>query len=126
MPTIPYDPLYVQGVQHFNSHEFFEAHEVWEDLWRDDQTPSRLFYQGLIQTAVCLHHFRNGNTRGARKLYHSSRRYLDTYRPVYLGLDLEGLYAQMDQCCAEIVASEAQKPAATLNPNLIPELTLQS
>ena len=29
-----YDPLYLQGIAYFNACEFFEAHEVWEDLWK--------------------------------------------------------------------------------------------
>jgi uncharacterized protein len=72
-----YDPRYLEGIRYFNECEFFEAHEVWEDLWADYQGPSRRFYQGLIQVAVCLHHFGNGNGRGAIKLYHGCREYLE-------------------------------------------------
>ena len=27
------EPRYLRGIDHFNQGEFFEAHEVWEDLW---------------------------------------------------------------------------------------------
>lgn len=47
-----YDPLYLKGIAYFNSCEFFEAHEVWEDLWKSYTGPLRLFYKGLIQAAV--------------------------------------------------------------------------
>ena len=93
MADTTYDPRYLEGIRHFNERAFFEAHEVWEDLWHDEQGPSRRYYQGLIQVAVCLHHFRNGNTRGARKLYHSSRGYLEAYRPQHRGLDVDQLLA---------------------------------
>ena len=59
-----YDPRYLQGIDYFNRRAFFHAHEVWEELWTDTQGPTRRFYQGLIQVAVCLHHFGNGNLRG--------------------------------------------------------------
>ena len=59
----------LQGIEHFNVCDFYESHEVWEDLWADYQGPARKFYQGLIQVAVALHHFGNGNIRGARKLF---------------------------------------------------------
>ena len=81
-----YDPRYLQGIEYFNRCEFFEAHDVWEELWADYRGSSRTFYQGLIQVAVCLHHFGNGNTRGAAKLYHSSRKYLEPYAPWHDGL----------------------------------------
>ena len=67
-----YDPLYLEGIEHFNKCDFFESHESWEDLWTEYRGPSRKFYQGLIQAAVALFHFGNGNIRGAKKLYHSA------------------------------------------------------
>ncbi len=61
--TTDYHPLYLGGIQHFNACYFYEAHEVWEALWTEYRGPARLFYQGLIQAAVGLHHFGNGNIR---------------------------------------------------------------
>src|SRR5271165_2510542 len=54
-----YDPRYLAGIVLFNRHDFFEAHEVWEDLWMDTALPEKRFYQGLIQAAVGLCHFAN-------------------------------------------------------------------
>ena len=68
MAEAQYDPHYLAGIEFFNQCDFFEAHEAWEELWTEYQGPSREFYQGLIQVAVCLHHFGNENIRGARKL----------------------------------------------------------
>ena len=119
-----YDPRYLEGIAHFNVCDFYEAHEVWEDLWKDYQGPSRKFYQGLIQVAVCLHHFGNGNIRGARKVYGSSRGYLQQYRPVCVGLDLEKFLAEFDACFAEVAATDEQFPQIELNPELIPEIWL--
>ncbi|MFI4873786.1 MAG: DUF309 domain-containing protein [Blastopirellula sp. JB062] len=117
-----YDPRYLEGIRLFNDCEFFEAHDIWEELWADSIGEPREFYQGLIQTAVCLHHFVNENTRGAVKLFHSSRNYLDKYRPEYLGLDLERLFAELEHCCREIVASEATYPVGVIDVEKIPDL----
>jgi predicted metal-dependent hydrolase len=120
-----YDPRYLAGIEHFNKCDFFEAHEVWEELWADTQGPPKRFYQGLIQVAVCLHHFGNGNIRGARKLYHGCRGYLEDYRPGYLGLDLEMLLAELEVCCREILESQEEFPQIEIVPGLIPEIHLQ-
>src|SRR5262245_57419384 len=56
-----YDPRYLAGVLFFNRRDFFEAHEVWEDLWQECTGPERKFVQALIQAAVALYHFGNGN-----------------------------------------------------------------
>ena len=125
MPDQPsYHPLYLKGIEYFNECDFFESHEVWEELWSDEQGPSRRYYQGLIQAAVALHHFGNGNIRGARKLNTSCRKYLDDYRPGYLGLDLDTFLNQMDACFAEAMASTEEFPEVILDPELIPEIHL--
>ena len=59
-------PHYRAGIELFNKCEFFEAHDVWEEVWAEYRGPSRTFYKGLIQVAVALHHFGNGNIRGAK------------------------------------------------------------
>lgn len=119
-----YDPLYLQGIAYFNACEFFEAHEVWEDLWKSYTGELRLFYKGLIQAAVALHHFGNGNIRGARKVYGSSRGYLAQYGPMCNGLDVEKFLTEFDACFAEVAATDEQFPQIELNPELIPEIWL--
>lgn len=117
-----YDTRFLTGIVYFNACEFFEAHEIWEELWADSQGEARPFYQGLIQVAVCLHHFGNGNTRGARKLYHTSRAYLENFRPAYQGVDLEAFLSRLEECCREIVASSEEYPQIEINAETIPEI----
>jgi predicted metal-dependent hydrolase len=125
MPADDYDPKYLEGIEHFNRCDFFEAHESWEDVWQEYQGPSRKFYQGLIQVAVALHHFGNGNIRGARKLYHSSRAYLEPYRPRHMGIDLEKLLWEFEACFAEVLGSGEEFPEIEVDPELIPEIHLE-
>ena len=58
----------LQAIREFNRHEWFECHETVEDLWIGEVGEVRNFYQGLIQIAVALHHWRNGNFGGAVSL----------------------------------------------------------
>jgi len=137
MPEDPpaYDPLYLQGIEYFNDCDFFEAHEAWEDLWTEYRGEARKYYQGLIQAAVALHHFGNGNLRGAKKVYLTSRGYLQEYPTLYEGLDLEAFLAQYQQCFDEILRfdeilqSDEELPPgsskkAEIDPELIPEIHL--
>ena len=121
-----HDDRYIKGIEYFNECEFFEAHEVWEELWAEIQGDSRKFYQGLIQVAVCLHHFGNGNIRGAKKLYDSSTNYLRPYGPRFADLDVEKLLAELEVCCAEILASTEQFPKIDIDPEKIPEIHLST
>jgi predicted metal-dependent hydrolase len=118
------DSLYLEGIRFFNECEFFEAHEAWEELWTEYRGPLRRYYQGLIQAAVALHHFGNGNIRGAKKVYLSSRSYLDDFRPACHGLDLEAFLAQYERCFEEVLASTEEFPRIEIVPDLIPEIHL--
>lgn len=89
------DPRYRDGVELFNRGEYFDAHEVWEDLWRDCPAADRRFYQALIQAAVALYHFGRGNHAGAARLYRSGHRYMEPYRPAYLGLTIDSFWGAM-------------------------------
>ncbi|MBI3557333.1 MAG: DUF309 domain-containing protein [Deltaproteobacteria bacterium] len=57
--------LLKQGCELFNEEEFFEAHEVWEELWLVEHGRDRVFVQGLIQVAAHFVHLRKGNWSGA-------------------------------------------------------------
>ena len=121
---VTFESLYLEGIAHFNDCDFFEAHETWEELWTEYRGPARRFYQGLIQAAVALHHFGNGNIRGARKVYESSLGYLADFRPHYLGLDLDAFLAQYAACFADVLASDEEFPEIDIVPDRIPEIHL--
>jgi predicted metal-dependent hydrolase len=120
----PYERLYLEGIVSFNECDYYESHELWEELWTDYRGPSRKFYQGLIQAAVALYHFGNGNIRGARKLHASARSYLEPYKPNHLGLDLEKFIDEFDRCLSEVAASTDDFPEIALDPELLPEIHL--
>ncbi|QKG83533.1 DUF309 domain-containing protein [Kroppenstedtia pulmonis] len=82
-----YHPLYVQFIYYFNrERDYFECHEVLEELWLEEGRD--LLYQGLLQVAVALYHYRNGNRNGARKLFYASLQKLAPYPGDSLGIDL--------------------------------------
>lgn len=119
-----YDPRYLAGILFFNDRDFFEAHEVWENLWLDCGSADRRFYQALIQAAVALYHFGNGNLRGAVKLFDSSRNYMKAYPSPHLGLDSAAFWTQMERCFAEVRGGD---PDRNLRPRQeeIPTITLE-
>ena len=53
-----------RGLELIDGGEYFEAHEVLEDLWRPPPAEERDFYQGLVHVAVARHHAGRGNRPG--------------------------------------------------------------
>ena len=89
------DPIQ-EGIRLFNEEYFFEAHEVLEEVWRQEHGEPRLFLQGLIQICAAYHHFQNGNLVGAISLLQRGADKMRHYPPRYLGIDAAGLIAHID------------------------------
>ncbi|MBY0404526.1 MAG: DUF309 domain-containing protein, partial [Cyanobacteria bacterium] len=68
--SIPPPPaLFMEGVALFNQEEFFECHEVLEDLWRPlPPGGERELVQGILQVGVGFYHLQKGNERGAKNV----------------------------------------------------------
>src|ERR1700722_534094 len=119
-----YDPRYLAGVLLFNAQDYFEAHEVWEDLWADSHGSERRFYQGLIQAAVGLCHFENGNLGGAIKLYHSSRDYMQRCGGTLLGLNVDEFLVQMERCFRPLLGPIPAERDVRPDPEMFPTIRL--
>ena len=89
--------LFEKGVDFFNSGQYFEAHEVWEDLWRVAEGPLKRFYQGMIQAAVGLHHLSHDNHRGAHSQITKSINHLSAVLSEVHSIDAENLIRQLCQ-----------------------------
>jgi predicted metal-dependent hydrolase len=85
------EDTYFRGIKLFNSADYFEAHEVLEDVWRAAPGPEKKFYQGLIQVAVALHHHGKGNLVGARSLLGRAAKNLSGYPEGFGGIRLQEL-----------------------------------
>lgn len=64
LDNLKYPHEYMEGLRLFNGGEYFECHEMLEDLWHPAEGQERLHYQGLIQAAIALEHFRKDNWAG--------------------------------------------------------------
>jgi hypothetical protein len=119
--------LYLDGIQLFNEHEFFEAHEVWEDCWHEAMGVKHEFYQGMIQCAVALEHYRRSNPRGVLGL---SKSYPPKFRnvpPTFMGLDVQQFLQQMRDVLRPIVEADPlpAQGAIVLDPARVPRIELR-
>jgi predicted metal-dependent hydrolase len=88
---------YLEGIRLFNDGEFWHAHEQWEACWLVAAEPEATFYQGIIQAAAALVHWKKGNLRGLQRNWAKGRPKLVALPPAMQGLDLHALIAAMDR-----------------------------
>src|SRR2546422_3038065 len=85
-----------EGIRLCNDEYFFEAHEVLEDVWKQEHGEPRLFLQGLIQISAAYHHYQNGNLVGAATLLQRGADKIRKYPARYLGIDAAGVVARVE------------------------------
>ena len=104
-----------RGVEHFNAGRFFEAHEVWEELWLAAAEPEKTYLQGLIQVAAAFHHHGRGNSRGAASLLAAGIAKLakcpDAFRGVAIA-ELRAEAAQWIETLDRSAGSDGREPPA--------------
>jgi hypothetical protein len=109
---------YLYGIDLFNAGYFWEAHEVWEGLWRvgDMASAQVRFLQALIQTAAACLKARGGNTAGVAKLRERALGHLTALEPssgpTYMGLPI----ADIRELLARLTRSDDLSPPIPLLP----------
>lgn len=117
------DHRFKEGLKLFNEGEFFECHEVIEELWLETPSddPHRDLYKGVIQAAAAIYQFERGILSGAIGLYTTSIAYLKEYEPFALGLDVTKLIQGMKHCFKPLENWDRQSEVP-LNQKLIPKV----
>jgi predicted metal-dependent hydrolase len=109
---------YLRGIELFNAGEFFECHEAWEEIWLKAEGVDRELLHALIQSAVALHHFQRGNTKGASSVYQRARKKLGTLPPAVMRLDIQGFANHLDSFFHAALSAEQPLPS-------LPKIRLQ-
>ena len=105
MPPDVERKLYLDGIHLFNDKEFFEAHEVWEDAWHMAYGLKFEFYQGMIQCAVALEHYRRSNPRGVLSLFESYNKHFKDVPATFMGLDVKSFLGEMKQVLDPVLSA---------------------
>ncbi len=108
----PPDQL-LQGIEEFNTGEYLECHETLEDIWISEPGVVRDLYQGILQVAVGLHHWREGNYEGAILLLRTGAQILRHVEPTCQGVDVALLIKETET---------VRKALETLGPDRMEEL----
>jgi len=121
-PGPPFPEPLVRFAELFNQGAFWESHEVLEAPWRENGS---LFYKALILYASVFVHAQRGNPRGVRKQMAKAFRYLPSYLPAYLGVDVAEIMAHGERVLAILDARGEPEGAELAGGVPYPHLRLQ-
>ncbi|MGD0584582.1 MAG: DUF309 domain-containing protein [Oryzomonas sp.] len=111
----------LEAIRQFNTGDWFECHETLEDLWVGEEGEVREFYQGVLQVAVALHHWKNGNFGGAISLLKGGVAYLSRVSAVCQWVDVAAFIVAVDRV-REALEQLGKEGMAALDLSLIPVL----
>jgi predicted metal-dependent hydrolase len=111
-----YELSFRRGMEMFNSRRFFDAHEVWEEIWLASPEPRRTFLQGVIQIAAAYHHYLRGNRDGACSLLNAGLRRLGAFPARYHDIELDALRVAARQWCD--ILTQGSDPGAEALPQI--------
>jgi uncharacterized protein len=116
MKSMNKDEQFQRGISLFNAGEFFEAHEVWEEIWLAEAEPEKTFLQGLIQIAAAFHHYCRENTDGTETLLAAGIVKLSRFPREHRGLAIEDLRLSAKEWARNI--GKGEKPERSEIPRL--------
>jgi predicted metal-dependent hydrolase len=91
-----------RGISLFNSGKFWEAHEVWEQIWLNHPEDGRFFIQGLIQLAAAYHQLGKKVYRGVVIHLKQAQERLKLFPSDFLGIDVSPILEVIDDSLAGI------------------------
>jgi predicted metal-dependent hydrolase len=100
-----------EGIEQFNSQDFYACHDTLEALWMEAGEPEKKFYQGILQIAVGFYHLGNQNWRGAVILLGEGINRLNYYQPIYAGIAVEKLLGQSAKLLSALQEAGSEKVA---------------
>jgi len=97
------DPHYAGYFHCFNDQQFYEAHDVLENLWLGDKHGvNGPFYKGLIQLAGAFVHLQKNRLRPAAALFKLARANLEKYPDYHDRLNVKAVHAIIQHWLGEL------------------------
>lgn len=94
---------FLAGLAAFNEGRYYDAHDLWEEIWQQLAGRRALFYQALIQTAVVFVQMENQNAAGVRAVFASAREKLGRLPGLYRGVRLDRVLDALTHAASWIV-----------------------
>jgi len=128
-------PFYRAYFQCWNEQHYYEAHDVLEQLWLNNDTADDNFFKGLIQAAGAFVHLKKNfehpthakhsrRLRPAVRLFELAKKNLAPFAPRHHALDVSALIDLLRMTREKIVASDYK--ANPWSPKTAPKLELTS
>lgn len=123
MTTTIHPAAVLKGLKALNSGEYFDAHEYFEDAWRETPHPTRELYRSLLHISGGFFRLTEERPRAAKKFFTRAFYWLALFPNPYLGLDTSTIKTQIEML---ISAIEKGQPSAEILNQYAFQIVLQN
>jgi len=124
VPEAARSTWFERGLKAYRDGEYFDAHEFWEELWRDyPKGPDREFLQGLIQVAAAMHKaITQEKPAPAARLLGRALLRLEQAPEVHWGIAVGGLVQQAQRAKTALARLAQAEEPAPFDRDLVPTI----
>jgi predicted metal-dependent hydrolase len=87
---------FLEGVALFNKGYYWEAHEVWEDVWRNEEDDAKTFAQGFVQVAAANSFVNQAKLTSAKYLFEKALEKFHQFPYSHCGVDVQKLIQDIE------------------------------
>lgn len=100
----------ITAIGKFNEQDYFECHEILEDIWFDVHNNTKDIYQGLLHYATALYHLtKKNNIKGTLMQLEKAADKLSVFTENFQGIDIPKVLRQIKSLHKRLIKGEAPK-----------------
>jgi predicted metal-dependent hydrolase len=104
-----------EGIKLFNARQFFECHEVLEELYQETDAANKPFLEGLIQLAAAFRIFAEfGEVKGPVRMIYQALVRFENYHPDFLQVRVQELSAVLENWAKQAQQGASPPPATSI------------
>lgn len=114
---------FLEGAALFNRGYYWEAHEVWEDVWRNEEDDVKTFAQAFVQVAAADSFVKLSKLTSAKYLFEKSLEKFRQFQQLDCGVDVQELIRNIENVLHEFHGANGD--ASYKNRLLVKTVSLQ-
>jgi predicted metal-dependent hydrolase len=99
----------LQGLRTFNQGGFYQAHEYFEDAWRNTPNEDRELFKALLHLSGGYYRLTQNRPSAARKFFTFSLDWISKFPSPYLGLAISEIKTQLENLIRAIDAGQSSQ-----------------
>ena len=115
---------FLEGLKFFNKGYYWEAHDVWEEVWRGEENDAKTFAQAFVQVAAANSFVKLSKLTSAKYLFEKALEKFHQFEHLECGVGVESLVRDIEHALQGF--NNANGNSSHVKQLLVPAISMQS